>query len=143
MPSIDVGWNVSGDLILSRHGDEGLCWGGVFSKLDCCNVTAHGENGNSECWSEGYDFDRCCVTPMHVQEEKAHKDHLQSAFAVSQKCWRLGFTFKNCCTRSRKGGNPECWDGAEFTFEKCCQPPESLPAALHFEDINCDRAGLT
>eukprot|EP00927_Polykrikos_kofoidii_P023888 TRINITY_DN21846_c0_g1_i4.p1 TRINITY_DN21846_c0_g1~~TRINITY_DN21846_c0_g1_i4.p1 ORF type:complete len:904 (+),score=103.50 TRINITY_DN21846_c0_g1_i4:34-2712(+) len=58
-------------------------------------------------------------------------------------CWRGGFNFFKCCTRSQPGGNPECWDGEDFSFERCCYPPLATPAAFLFEDVDCTRAGGT
>ncbi|CAJ1347752.1 unnamed protein product [Effrenium voratum] len=58
---------------------------------------------------------------------------------TSVSCWREGFTFKFCCTRALAGGEPSCWDGHSFTYERCCRPPLPSEASAVFEDVNCHR----
>lgn len=60
---------------------------------------------------------------------------------TSRTCWRMGYTFKFCCSRAYVSGNPECWDGKEFTYERCCLPTQATPAAFSFQDHNCERSG--
>jgi len=52
---------------------------------------------------------------------------LPVAFASDASCWSGSFTEELCCVGET--GNPECWDGAEFTHERCCPDAEDAEGA--------------
>ena len=117
------------------------------------------------CWVRNLNFQRCCRPDPGMQKSPQFSQQLplanvlvkptiesaalqhevdtaadrKGAHEVSRSCWRAGFNFYRCCNRDQAGGNPACWDGRDFTYEKCCHPPGVTRAANLFEDINCDR----
>ncbi|CAE8615200.1 unnamed protein product, partial [Polarella glacialis] len=133
---------VSGAAGAEQDTEEASCWAGVFREARCCD-SAHGLRGDPSCWEGSLQFERCCVRPAELQEHVAlDVPQMRDGLSVSRSCWREGYNYKKCCTRSRPGGDPSCWEGGDFTFERCCRPPADASAAgLIFEDWNCDRLG--
>eukprot|EP00929_Paragymnodinium_shiwhaense_P079977 TRINITY_DN41696_c0_g1_i3.p1 TRINITY_DN41696_c0_g1~~TRINITY_DN41696_c0_g1_i3.p1 ORF type:complete len:512 (+),score=36.76 TRINITY_DN41696_c0_g1_i3:74-1609(+) len=38
-----------------------------------------------------------------------------------ESCWNPPYTEKVCCNRLQgPSGNPQCWDGLHYTYERCC-----------------------
>lgn len=149
---------------LTRAAED--CWSGGFTKDACCDEELYGPTGNIDCWGQEWSYEKCCaltpaksttglLEPQQSVPPAAPHEALQrqsdaptteaapaqvlSYSEVSRRCWRSGHNFNKCCTRSRPGGSPECWDGTAFTYERCCLPPVPPPAALLFEDVNCER----
>eukprot|EP00929_Paragymnodinium_shiwhaense_P098757 TRINITY_DN60255_c0_g1_i1.p1 TRINITY_DN60255_c0_g1~~TRINITY_DN60255_c0_g1_i1.p1 ORF type:complete len:462 (+),score=48.33 TRINITY_DN60255_c0_g1_i1:131-1516(+) len=51
------------------------CWGGVYSRDDCCNVAKYGPEGNVKCWGpvgEVYNFHRCCVIGEALNRQRRY-----------------------------------------------------------------------
>lgn len=141
------------------------CWLGALNADHCCDTGIFGPGGNEACWDEYFTFARCCPqagggqprsTPDVLGAAGASRgrqllqepcrgpggEPCDGAPEVSRSCWRQGYNFLFCCTRARPGGNPECWDGQNFTYSRCCHPPPPpSPAAFVFEDVNCERSG--
>lgn len=143
--------------VLGLHLSDGVvdCWLGDYNHQRCCDTELYGPEGDIRCWGDGFSYAQCCRSQSASTKDTAWswtqtqtldegnvlkeplKKPLEDGFVVSSSCWRGGFNFATCCTRSSPRGNPQCWDGVQHTYEKCCHPPEPQPAAFLLEDHNC------